>query len=303
MKILVTGATGLVGKHLCDYLMNQGHDIHYLTTRPEAVVNKVNYHGYLWDVEKGTIDPKCIKDVQVVVHLAGETVFQRWTKGAKQRILNSRVDSTRLISQLLEKQEHQVKHVITASAIGIYPDDLGKHPFTEDSVPPIADNYLAHVCDKWEQSAVKFQELGLKHAIVRIGVVLAAKGGALEQMARPVKLYAGAAFGNGKMWQSWIAIDDLTKIFSFIIDEQLEGVYNGVAPQPVRNKELVQQISSVLNKPVFLPNVPKFVLKVMLGEMSSVILASQHASSAKIQAKGFQFEYPTLNQALTKYLK
>jgi hypothetical protein len=303
MKVLITGATGLVGSQLAEVFMNQGHVVHYLTSRSSAIKIESNYKGFLWDVRNMEIDAACIDGVDTIIHLAGETVFQRWTSDAKKRIMDSRINSTQLLLNLVqENKNHEVEQVITASAIGIYPDEQEGAALKENEIPPTADNYLAEVCIAWENIGTKFKELGVKHAVVRIGIVLAAKGGALEQMAKPVKLYAGAGFGNGKMWQSWVAIEDLTGIFYYISEHRLEGVYNGVAPNPVRNRPMIEAIGEVLNKPVFLPNVPEFVMKLMLGEMASIVLSSQHASSHKIEEAGYKFKYAELKSALKEYL-
>jgi uncharacterized protein (TIGR01777 family) len=302
MIILITGATGLVGSKISEDLRSQGHTVHYLTTRQSALKTESDYKGFLWNVKEMTIDAACVKGVDALIHLAGETVFQKWTKEAKQRILHSRIDSTELLLRLLQENDHQVKQVVTASAIGIYPDDQNGKALRENDIPPTATNYLADVCIAWEKVGEKFQQLGLKHAVVRIGIVLSDKGGALDQMSKPVKFYAGAGFGNGKMWQSWVANDDLSGIFIHILKHTLEGIYNGVAPHPIRNRPMMEAIGEVLGKPVFLPNVPKFVMKLMLGEMSSIVLASQHASSAKIEEKGYAFEFPELEMALEEYL-
>lgn len=302
MKLLITGATGLVGSKLTDQLRSAGHQIHYLTTRESAIENKPDYKGFLWNVKSMTIDANCLDGVDTIIHLAGESVFQRWTDQAKNRIMSSRINSTQLLLKTLADNDHQVTHAITASAIGIYPDVWGEKALREDQVPPTADNFLGEVCVAWEDIGKQFEEHGLKHSIVRIGIVLAAKGGALEQMAKPVKLYAGAGFGNGQMWQSWIAIDDLVGIFKHISENKLEGTYNGVAPHPERNRPLMETIGDVLGKSVFLPNVPKFVMKLMLGEMSATVLSSQYASSEKIEQAGYKFELPQLKKALEKYL-
>jgi hypothetical protein len=303
MKVLITGATGLVGSQLAEVFMNQGHVVHYLTSRSSAIKTESNYKGFLWDVKKMTIDAACIEGVDTIIHLAGETVFQRWTSDAKKRIMDSRINSTQLLLNVLqENKDHQVEQVITASAIGIYLDQQDGAALKENEIPPTADNYLAEVCIAWESIGFQFKELNVKHAIVRIGIVLAGKGGALEQMAKPVKLYAGAGFGNGKMWQSWVAIEDLAGIFYHITEHRLEGVYNGVAPNPVRNRPMIEAIGEVLNKPVFLPNVPEFVMKLMLGEMASIVLSSQHASSYKIEEAGYKFKYAELKSALKEYL-
>lgn len=302
MKLLITGATGLVGSKLTTELRSAGHSIHYLTTRESAIKNETDYKGFLWDVKAMTIDAKCLDGVDTIIHLAGESVFQRWTDDAKDRIMSSRINSTQLLLNALDRNAHQVKHAITASAIGIYPNVWEGNPLKENEVPPTADNFLAEVCIAWESIGMQFKELGLKHSIVRIGIVLAADGGALEQMAKPVKLYAGAGFASGKMWQSWIAIDDLVGIFRHISENELEGVYNAVAPKPVRNRPLMESIGDVLEKPVFLPNVPAFMMKLILGEMAATVLSSQYVNSEKIENSGYSFELPELKPALKKYL-
>lgn len=302
MKVLITGATGLVGSQIAQLFISKGHSVHYLTTRSSAIEEKENYKGFLWNVKNMTIDSECLEGVDTIIHLAGASVFQRWTPAAKEAIMSSRIDSTQLLVNLLKDNNHKVEQVITASAIGIYPDDQTADAFKENEIPPYADNYLAEVCIAWESIAQQFKETGVKLAIVRIGIVLAAKGGALEQMAQPVKFYAGAGFGNGRMWQSWVAVDDLAGIFYHISDHKLEGVYNGVAPNPVRNRPMMIAIGKVMGKPVFLPNVPEFVMKLMLGEMAAVVLSSQHVSSSRIEAAGYQFKFPQLKQTLEKYL-
>ncbi len=302
MKLLITGATGLVGSKLTDLLRSKGHQIHYLTTRTSAIKDEEDYKGFLWDVNSMTIDPKCIEGVDTIIHLAGESVFQRWTTHAKDRIMSSRINSTQLLLNLLNDNDHDVKHAITASAIGIYPDKWEGQPMKENEVPPVADNFLAEVCVAWENIGMQFKVQGLKHAIVRIGIVLAAQGGALEQMAKPVRLYAGAGFASGDMWQSWVAIDDLIAIFKHIAVNELEGVFNGVAPHPTRNRSLMETIGKVLGKPVFLPNVPAFMMKLMLGEMAATVLSSQYVDSNKIEKSGYDFKFPQLEQALKEYL-
>lgn len=303
MKVLITGATGLIGKALTQHLIDTGHQVNYLTSRKEAIQDKPDYKGFLWDLDTMTIDANCLHGVDTIIHLAGETVFQRWTDSAKEKIMQSRIKSSQLLIDALHKKEDTVKHIITASAIGIYPDDKNGKPMKENEVPPIATNFLADVCLAWESMGMQFQDLGLDHAILRIGIVLASDGGALEQMARPVKMYAGAGFGDGQMWQSWVAIHDLIGIIDHIATNRLTGVYNGVAPQPVRNRDLIESIGKVLKKPVFLPNVPVFIMKALLGEMATIVLASQNVSSEHIEKSGYIFQYRTIDDALRRYLK
>ncbi|MBF4984436.1 NAD-dependent epimerase/dehydratase family protein, partial [Nonlabens mediterrranea] len=174
MKVLITGATGLVGSQIADLFISKGHTVHYLTTRSNAIKNEKHYKGFLWDVKNMTIDSSCITGVDTIIHLAGESVFQRWTEEAKESIMSSRIDSTQLLINLLKDNNHQVQQVITASAIGIYPDDPEAEAFKENDIPPYANNYLAEVCIAWESIAQQFRETGVQLSIVRIGIVLAA---------------------------------------------------------------------------------------------------------------------------------
>lgn len=302
MKILITGATGLIGQELTTHLLENGHQVNFLTTRKSALINEPNHKGFLWDVNAMTIDGNCLNGVETIIHLAGETVFQRWSPSAKKKIMDSRVKSTQLLIDAIHEHPDHVKHVITASAIGLYPNDKHGKALQEDEVPPFANNFLAQVCIAWESMGMHFKELGVEHAIVRIGIVLSDKGGALEQMVKPVKMYAGAGFGDGNMWQSWIAIDDLIAMFNHIAVNKLTGIFNGVAPNPVRNRIMIEAIGKTVNKPVFLPNVPEFVMKLMLGEMAAIVLSSQHVSSARIEENRFTFKYPLLEDALQAYL-
>lgn len=296
MKVLITGATGLVGKALTAQLLERGDKVNYLTTSPSKIENKKNYKGFEWDTKKQKIDKTCFEGVECIINLAGESVAKRWTKQHKKAILESRIDSLNLLYKSLSEIEHQITHLISASAIGVYPSSLTK--LYEEDEKDLSDDFLGQVVQKWEKASKQFETLNLKVAQLRIGVVLSADGGALEQMAKPIKNYVGAVLGSGKQWQSWIHVHDLAAMFCHILDEELTGVYNAVAPNPVNNKELTKAISKQLDKPIILPPVPKFVLKLMLGEMSQLVLGSQLVSADKIQQEGFVFEYAHLEQAL-----
>ena len=221
---------------------------------------------------------------------------ERWTASHKKAILDSRIDSLKLLYDSLSEIDHDVKHLISASAIGVYPSSLTK--LYEETEKSLSDDFLGHVVQEWEKASGRFEQLKIDVAQIRIGVVLAENGGALEQMAKPIKNYVGAVLGSGEQWQSWIHLKDLASIFCHVMDEQLTGVYNGVAPHPVNNKELTQAIAKALGKPILLPPVPKFALKLLLGEMSQIVLGSQLVSADKIQEEGFVFEFPQLEHAL-----
>jgi len=297
MRILITGATGLVGNALTFQLLQNGHSVHYLTTSKKKITNGSQFRGFYWNPEQGIIDENALIGVDVIVHLAGATVSKRWTKTYKEEILESRTLSANLLYRTLKANPHQVKEFVSASAIGIYPDNLTKL-YNEDS-PEIGDDFLANVVVKWEESVDKFRELGINTAKVRTGLVLSSQGGALPEMLKTIKLGVGAAFGSGKQMQSWIHIDDLAAIYYFIINNDLQGVFNAVAPNPVTNQELTTALAKMVHKPLFMPNIPKFLMSMILGEMHTLLFSSQKVSAAKIEGKGFVFKYPLLEKALT----
>lgn len=300
MKILVTGATGLVGSELVSLLLKNGVHINYLTTSEDKIQNEAHYKGFFWNPENGNIDDKCIDDVDAVIHLAGASISKRWTKAYKQEILESRVLSTNVLCSLLKNKPNKVKQFICASAIGIYPDSEEKVYTEEDT--DVDNSFLGHVVHKWEEAADQIKRLDIKVAKVRTGIVLSGRGGALVEMARPVRLGAGAPLGSGKQMQSWIHIYDLVNIYYYILKNELDGVYNAVAPYPVTNSMLMKTIAAVLQRPYFMPNVPKFLLEAILGEMHILLVSSQNVSARKIIGTGYQFKYLSLEKALKSAL-
>lgn len=301
MTVLITGATGLVGKELVKLLLQNGFTVHYLSTSKSKLVSQNNYKGFYWNPKTSDIDLNALTNVEVIVHLAGATVAKKWTPSYKQEIIESRVLSTRLLYKTLQKNVHHVKQIVSASAIGIYPDDLNYIYHETDN--QVDNSFLGNVVQQWEEEVNQFEKLNIKVAKIRIGIVLAKNGGALQEMAKPIKLGVGAAFGTGKHYQSWIHIEDLVAIFQFIIQNQLSGVYNGVAPYPVTNTELTKAIAKTLGKPLLLPNIPKFMMKIILGEMHEMLFSSQHVSCKKLLDLKFQFKFASLDKSLQDLLK
>ncbi len=296
MRILITGATGLVGSQLTGLCREKGIKVNYLTTSKSKLENEEGYQGFYWDPEAGIIEKECIEDVRMIVHLAGASIAEPWSKSYKRTIIKSRTETAALLFKTLSENPHKVENFISASAIGIYPSSLEKLYTEEDH--QVADNFVGEVVKKWEEAADEFEKLGLDVAKIRIGLVLAKEGGMLEKIKKPISLNMGAALGSGKQWQSWIHIEDLAGIFLHSIENELTGVYNAVAPNPVTNKEMTKELASQMGKTVWLPNVPKFVLRTLLGEMSQIVLSSQLVSSSKIEAAGFDFKYKNLARAL-----
>ncbi|WP_296147622.1 TIGR01777 family oxidoreductase [uncultured Flavobacterium sp.] len=301
MKILITGATGLIGSELVSLLLQNGVSIHYLARSKKEVKNEPNYQGFLWNPEQGKIDENCLLGVDAIIHLAGAPISMRWTQKNKQEIIESRILSTNLLYRTLKSHPNQVKQLVSASAIGIYPDSL-ENVYTEDN-KSIDDSFLGQVVLKWEQAADQFKRLDIKVCKIRTGLVLAKKGGMLKELLKPIKLGAGSAYGSGKQWQSWIHIDDLTHLYYFALQNNWEGVYNATAPNPVDNEELTKTIAQVLEKPYFLPNIPEFLLKLILGEMHILLISSQNVNSQKAQDNGFVFKYRTLEKAIKALLQ
>lgn len=295
--ILITGGTGLIGKPLVDHLLQKGHTIHLLS-RQEGNDGRPGVKTFVWDVYKRTIDPKCIAGVDAIVHLAGESIAGKpWTKERKKKIIESRTESIGMICDLLRKStNHPCKTLISASAIGFY-SDRGDELMTEKD--KANTDFQAQCCIAWERAADEGSNLGLRVVKLRTGIVLAAGGGAYPQLAKPVKMGIGAPLGSGRQWISWIHLDDAVGMYEFALEnEDCKGVYNMVAPTPLTNKELTRAIARSYKKPLWAPRVPGFVLRVVLGEMSAVVLASTKVSAEKIQKAGFQFQFPDIGRAL-----
>lgn len=300
-KILITGATGLVGSEIVKICAARNIDVNYLTTRKSKIETKANLQGFFWNPSEGIIDPECIKGVHAIINLAGANVAKRWTDAHKKVVLDSRIDSLKTLQTLLETNpNHQVTSFVTASAIGIYPSSPS-HYYTEDDATT-STTFLGKVVTEWENAADKIATLGIPVAKIRIGIVLSNDGGALPQIMKPVKLFAGAPLGNGEQWQSWIHIKDLAEMFLFAIDQKLEGIYNGVAPNPVTNSKLTKEIAQVLKKPLVLPNVPEGILRLALGEMANILFDSQRVSSKKIEMEGFNFQFSNITNTLQDIL-
>ena len=297
MKVLISGGTGLIGSRLSEMLIDAGYEVALLSREP---AKSSHYRAFGWNPAADAIDAAAIPYADFVINLAGSSVADgKWTNERKRDIMGSRLSGLALLQHELAKPGHHVRAVISASAIGIY-GDAGAALLTEEMPPGLpTHDFLADVANQWELAAAPVAALGIRTVIPRIGVVLSAKGGALPQIARPVKLGAGAALGNGQQYVSWIHIDDICRLFMTMLeDESWRGTYNAVAPNPVTNADLTKALAAVLHRPLLLPKVPAFGLKLAMGEMSEIVLASQRVSAAKVLAQGFRFEYPELAGAL-----
>ncbi|WP_264521632.1 TIGR01777 family oxidoreductase [Flavobacterium sp. N1994] len=296
MKILITGATGLIGSELVKLLLSKNHSVNYLTTSKSKIENKPNYEGFYWSPEEGKIDENALQGVDAIIHLAGANIAQRWTDKYKQEIIESRTLSSELLYNLVKKHPNSVKQIISASGTAIYPDSISKVYY--ETATESEDSFLSNVVKRWEESVNTFQVLGIKVCKLRTGIVLSNLGGALPEMVKPINMGLGAGMGSGKQMQSWIHIKDLVALYYFALENQLGGVYNAVSPNPVSNQELTKVIAKTLKKPLWLPNVPKFVMKIVLGEMCELLFSSKNLSAKKISTAGFQFQFPRIDRAL-----
>lgn len=296
MKILITGATGLIGTELVKLLVSKNHEVNYLTTVKSKIDSKPNYQGFYWNPQEGKIDENAIQGIDAIVHLAGANIAQRWTNKYKQEIIESRTLSSQLLYNLVKKHPNNVKQIISASGTAIYPDSISK-VYYETSTES-EDSFLSNVVKRWEESVDTFQVLGIKVCKFRTGIVLSNAGGALPEMVKPIKMGFGAVMGSGKQMQSWIHIRDLAALYYFAIENQLDGVYNAVSPNPVSNQDLTKVIAKTLKKPLWLPNIPKFIMKLILGEMCNLLFSSKNLSAKKISGIGFQFQFPRIDRAI-----
>ena len=300
MKLLITGATGLIGRAIVELSNLQGISVNYLTTQREKIISNENFQGFYWNPGNNEIDLNAFEGVTAIINLAGSSISKRWTAENKNEILYSRINSLKTLNHALGTIDTQkITSFVSASAIGIYPNSISGL-YTEDE-QGIDDSFLGEVVQKWEKEIDALEHFGFLVSKIRIGLVLSKDGGALPELAKPIKSYLGATFGNGKQWQSWIHISDLARLFLFVVKNQLSGTFNGVSPNPITHEKMVNELAKVLNMPLFLPNIPRFMMQLILGEMSYLLYASQRASSKKIAKEGFIFEYPNIGNALQHF--
>ena len=298
-KILITGGTGLLGSQLTRKLIEKGHRVSFLTRNP----NQGNVPGFKWDPENKSLEEGAFDKVDTLIHLAGAGVAdKRWSDKRKAVIFNSRVEGSKLLFEQLASIDHQVGTFISASATGYYGIDTGDTWVGEEDGP--GSGFLADLCVHWERAADQFDGQGIRTVKFRIGVVMSPVGGALEKLIVPVKLGVGAPLGSGDQYMSWIHLEDLCELFIHAIeDPKIAGTYNAVAPQPLTNREFTRLLAKETNRPLFMPPVPSFVLKLMLGEMASIVLGGNRVSSKKIETTGFDFRFDNGGSALKDLLK
>ncbi|MET4081324.1 uncharacterized protein (TIGR01777 family) [Pedobacter sp. UYP30] len=294
-KVLITGGTGLIGRKLIDALLATNYQVAVLARKPTKIKSA---DVFLWDVEKQQIDETCFENVHTIIHLAGAPVVEeKWTTARKQAIINSRVDSTKLLYNSIRNQkDSMVKNFISASAVGFY-GDCEDEILTEERAPGYG--FLADCCKLWEQAVEEGEKLGFRVVKLRTGIVLSTKGGALPSFDKPIKMFVGAALGTGKQWTPWIHIDDLVAMYvESLTNPTITGSYNACAPFPVTNKEMTRQIAKQLHRPFWPIKVPKKAIELLMGERAEAILMSSNTSAQKILDAGFNFKFARLADAL-----
>lgn len=296
--ILITGASGMVANALSQLLQDKGYEVRFLSRNPKAS----NHFG--WDISKRYINPKALEEIQHIIHLAGANIGDgRWTAKRKKLILESRVESTRLLYQQIKAQNILLKTFISASAVGYYGTSKEDILFTEDS--PNGTDFLASVCQQWEKEVDNFSALTYTRVLkLRLGVVIDKNSGALSKMVQPIKMGFGAIIGSGNQFLPWIHLNDLSRLLLFALEnKQLNGIYNAVAPQHITNEELTLLIAKRLKKRLWLPKIPGFILQLLLGEMATIVLNGNRVSCNKLLSTNFQFNFPTIEKALDDLFK
>ncbi len=294
-NVLITGGTGLVGSRLTSMLLAKGYSVSFLSRRKCEIPS---VEVYTWNPQNNEIEEAAVQKADILVHLAGANIAaKRWDAAYKKEIYDSRVLSTRLLAERFNNRERPLEVAVCASAIGIY-GETGSRWVQEDTPP--ANTFLARVCVDWEKESAQFKT---RTVIFRIGVVFSHREGALVEIAKPIRLYAGAALGTGKQYVSWVHIDDLCKMLIFAIENnRMQGVYNATAPQPVTNLDLTRIIAKVLRRPLLLPNVPPFALKALVGEMADLLLTSCRCACFRLQDAGFSHNYHDCKQSVAQLL-
>ncbi|MCX6293872.1 MAG: TIGR01777 family oxidoreductase [Sphingobacteriales bacterium] len=298
--ILITGGTGLVGKALTKMLIEKNYKVIVLTRSLRDKINSPELSYALWDVDKQTIDMEAISKADGIIHLAGAGVVdKKWTSTYKKEILSSRTRSSLLLVDALKKGNHQVKTIVSSSAIGWYgPDKKTDYAFVETDTADI--DFLGTTCRQWEESITTAEIMGIRVCKLRTGIVLSNYGGALVEFKKPLLMGIAAILGNGKQMISWIHVEDLCRMFIHAIENpKLTGSFNAVSPKPVSNKTLTLTLAKLIRGKFYIPmHVPAFILKLMLGESSIEVLKSTTVSSEKIKSTGFTFYYPSIEAAL-----
>ncbi|QLC67732.1 TIGR01777 family protein [Flavobacterium sp. LPB0248] len=300
-NVLLTGGSGFIGKHLTDVLIEAGFSVSVLSRSDRENTPRVTY--YKWDIKKNYIDKNAILNADYIIHLAGEGIVEkRWTKRRKRAILESRIRPIEMIFSVLENNNKKLDAFVSASAVGIY-GAVTSHKICTEDTPP-ANDFLGITCQKWENAADKMNSLNIRTVKIRTGIVFGKEEGFIKKMIPTFKSGFGAVLGSGKQYLPWIHAEDLCQIYlKSIEDTKLEGAYNACVTDNTTNARFSKTFAKLFDYAIWLPNVPPFVLKILLGEMSIAVLTGQRVSSEKIQKTGFEFQFTDLEKTLISCIK
>jgi len=295
-NVLISGGSGFIGSHLSDLLIAKGYSVSILSRSEKQ--NKEDLFYYKWDVAKQTIDDNAVLKADYIIHLAGENIAEkRWTLKRKTEIIDSREKSTQLLYSVLKKNNKKLEAFISASAIGIYGAVNGEEICSESS--PYANDFLGNTCQKWEDSIRFIENLNIRTVKVRTGLVLGKNDGFLKKLIPLFKMRLGSALGSGKQYMPWIHVDDLCNIyFQAIVNPNMEGAYNAAVTDNTTNTIFSKTLARIFGYSIWLPNVPAFLLRAVMGEMAVIVLTGRRVSSDKIEQTGFQFKFKNLEEAL-----
>lgn len=298
-NILITGGTGLIGSEIRKLLEEKSYNTAILTRNKQ----QTGKNSFYWNYDEGVVDKAAIEFADVIIHLTGENISaRRWSDKQKKKIVDSRIGYTRLLCDAVKNSVKRPEKIISASAIGYYGAITSDKIFSENDSP--GDDYISEVVKAWEEELKKFGELGIAHNILRIGVVMSPKGGALAKMITPVRYYAGSPIGSGRQFMPWIAISDLARMFLYLIESDISGeIFNAVAPQHITNGELTKKLAKAMRRPMILPPVPAWALRLLFGEMSVIMTTGSRVSSQKIRDIGFEYEYKDIESVFSRYFR
>lgn len=301
MKVLITGGTGFIGVKLKNTLVEKGYQVHVLVRDVSKYSSSLQVKYFEWNTQSLTVDSSAFEGVEAIINLAGKNINSRWNAKNKQEILQSRLRASKTLYNFLSTKPHQVKHILHASAIGVYPSSL--HNQYDENQDEFNNAFLGSICQQWEKANASFEQLGIKNAFVRIGLVLDSKQGALPEMKKLVEFGIGNRLGTGKQYYSWIHQADLIRLMLHIVENRLEGIYNGVASEPVTQFEFNNELAFVLKKRFWIPQIPSLLFKIGLGERSQLLLDSQYVMNQKILDSGFTFQFTNVQAALKDIFK
>ena len=301
MKVLITGATGLIGSQIVKDCIKSNISVNFLTTSKKKITRSKMVNGFYWNPKNKIIDLDCFKGVDSIIALSGSSISKLWTKSNKRKIINSRVEALEFLKESINKNNIPIKRLVSASGVSLYPDSLEKE-FSENQTN-FDDSFLAEVINRWENAAKSFKTIGVDVAIIRIGLVLSLESGVLKETIKPMNFGFGVIFGSGNQYQSWIHIEDISKLFIFVLEKKLKGIYNGVSPNFIKNSEFTKIISSVHSIAMFNIKIPRIFFSIIFGEMHVLLFKSHKISSRKIQDKGFSIKFANLKDAVKDIIR